>query len=221
MTMDVCGHVLAWWASCARPWARRATRARRSDARVKWIPRSLSEKSPDFGGGAGANRILLAYEQDLSGPGRWINRCCCPPSVQDFVGVEHLARFVLALVLCGSGNYVSLVGLGGGGGGPAEPVSDGLRSLVTGRNTGRGDKTGLSCRPMRQENRGFSEAFQPDSLLDLTGSRTEENREAFMIRERLLKRRPFRVRVRSALPAALRCVQFNRSLAYYYNAAVQ
>ena len=36
-----------------------------------------------------------------------------------------------------------------------ELVSDGLRSLVTGRNTGRGDKTGLSCHPMRQENRGF------------------------------------------------------------------
>ena len=120
------------------------------------------------------------------------------------------------------GNYVSSVRLGGGGGSPAEPVSDGLRSLVTGRNTGRGDKTGLSCRPMRQENRGFSEAFQPDSLLDLTGSRTEENREAISdYRERLLKRRPFRVRVRSAPPAAPRCVQFNRSLAYYYNAAVQ
>ena len=53
-------------------------------------------------------------------------------------------------------------------------VSDGLRSLVT----GRGDKTGLSCHPMLRENRGFSKAFQPDSLLDLTGSRTEKNREA-------------------------------------------
>ena len=71
---------------------------------------------------------------------------------------------------------------------PADrPVSDGLRSLVTERNTGRGDKTG------RQENRGFSKAFQPDSLLDLAGSRTEENREALSdYRERLLKRRPFR-----------------------------
>src|SRR5271166_5296957 len=82
-----------------------------------------------------------------------------------------------------------------------------LPRLVTGRNTGRGDKTGLSCHPMRQENRGFSKAFQPDSLLDLTGSRTEENREALSdYRERLLKRRPFRVRVRSAPPEARHCV---------------
>ena len=52
---------------------------------------------------------------------------------------------------------------------------------------------------MRQENRGFSKAFQPDSLLDLTGSRTEENREALSdYRERLLKRRPFR-----ALPSVV------------------
>src|SRR5271165_1519517 len=69
------------------------------------------------------------------------------------------------------------------------------------------DKTGLSCHPIRQENRGVSKAFQPDSLLDLTGSRTEENREALSdYRERLLKRRPFRVRVRSAPPEARHCV---------------
>jgi hypothetical protein len=53
----------------------------------------------------------------------------------------------------------------------------------------------------------ISKAFQPDSLLDLTGSRTEENREALSdYRERLLKRRPFRVRVRSAPPEARHCV---------------
>jgi hypothetical protein len=69
-------------------------------------------------------------------------------------------------------------------------------SLVTGRNTGRGDKTGLSCQPIRQENRGVSKAFQPDSLLDLTGRRRGGNREALKCLQGASGKTPFRARVR-------------------------
>ena len=37
-----------------------------------------------------------------------------------------------------------------------ELVSDGLRSLVTGRNTGRGDKTGLDMAPAEQKERSIA-----------------------------------------------------------------
>src|SRR5271157_4086028 len=52
----------------------------------------------DFGGGVCANRILLAYEQTFR-PWTIDQPLLLPPSVQDFVGGDHLARFVLALVL--------------------------------------------------------------------------------------------------------------------------
>jgi hypothetical protein len=46
----------------------------------------------------GANRILLVHQQDVP-PLEDRSPLLLPPRVQDFVGEDHLARFVLALVL--------------------------------------------------------------------------------------------------------------------------
>ena len=52
----------------------------------------------DFGGGVCANRFCLLISKTFR-PWTIDQPLLLPPSVQDFVGEDHLARFILALVL--------------------------------------------------------------------------------------------------------------------------
>ena len=61
---------------------------------------------------------------------------------------------------CRPGNRVGLPGLHGGGRSRAKPVSDGVRSLVTGRNTGRGVSRGRLLPPIATRKHVFSMGFQ-------------------------------------------------------------
>ena len=61
-------------------------------------PRSLSEKWRILVAGC-ANRILACLSARPSGPGRSISRCCCRRACRTLSAEDHLARFILALVL--------------------------------------------------------------------------------------------------------------------------